>query len=90
MRSICPHSGGGYGHGGHECRGTGWVQLPFISDLDISILVLTLRLNCIQFGYINPLSSVTGPAAGAEGVVLPANRLQNGMVILHIWAPLRR
>lgn len=23
MRPIWPHSGGGYGHGGHECRGHG-------------------------------------------------------------------
>lgn len=48
MRSICPHSGGGgYGHGGHECRGAA---------------ALALR----------------------GGAVLPANRLQDGMGILHI------
>ena len=27
MRSICPHSGGGYGHGGHECRGAAALAL---------------------------------------------------------------
>ena len=70
MRSICPHSGGGYGHGGHECRGTGRVRLLFVSDLDISIFVLTLWLNYIRFGYIRPC--VDAGARAHEGLGLRA------------------